>query len=111
MAQRRAGRLRVLKARAGRMVRGRFVAATRKNVAAGFHDEEGIFHPIRKSFDYDPARGGDARKRVRKRKPAAAPKLARKKARKKAKAKPGKKAKATKRKTPRKKTTAKKRAK
>lgn len=80
------------------MVRGRFVPAARKNIAAGFHDEEGIFHPIRASFDYDPARGGD---RARKARPKAKVKK-KPKARKKAKARPVKKAKAKKRKTSRK---------
>ena len=31
----------------------------RKNIAAGFYDEEGQFHPIRASFDYSGARAGD----------------------------------------------------
>ena len=38
-----------------------------RNVAAGFYDEEGIFHPIRASHDYKPRRAGEKAKR----KPAA----------------------------------------
>jgi hypothetical protein len=34
-----------------------------RNVAAGFYDEDGYFHPIRASFDYDRKRGGDAKKK------------------------------------------------
>jgi hypothetical protein len=30
-----------------------------RNVAAGFYDEEGIFHPMRASHDYDPSRVGE----------------------------------------------------
>jgi len=88
-----AGRLRVLKARPGRIVRGRFVANKgRRNIAAGFHDEEGQFHPIRASYDYDPGRAGES---GRKRKAKA--KKKKKPARKKAKARPVKKTKARKR--------------
>lgn len=37
------------------------------NIAAGFYDEEGIFHPIRASFDYSARRAGEkARRRKRK---------------------------------------------
>lgn len=32
----------------------------KKNVAAGFHDEDGIFHPIRASYDYDAKRTGES---------------------------------------------------
>lgn len=35
----------------------------RRNVAAGFYDDEGIFHPLRASFDYKPARVGERAKR------------------------------------------------
>ena len=45
----------------------------RKNVAAGFVDEDGVFHPIRASYDYKPTRAGDKPKRkaaTKKRKPA-----------------------------------------
>jgi hypothetical protein len=38
----------------------------RNNVAAGFVDEEGIFHPIRASYDYDRGRGGDAKRKAAK---------------------------------------------
>jgi hypothetical protein len=30
-----------------------------RNIMAGFYDEEGIFHPIRASADYDPSRVGE----------------------------------------------------
>lgn len=33
--------------------------AARKNIAAGFYDEDGYFHPIRASYDYSPKRAGD----------------------------------------------------
>ena len=51
---------------------------SRQNVAAGFHDSEGRFHPIRASFDYDPSRTGEAPKRKKKKK---APKMKRRTAR------------------------------
>jgi len=35
----------------------------RKNIAAGFYDEDGEFHPIRASYDYSPARAGEKPKR------------------------------------------------
>lgn len=38
----------------------------RRNIAAGFHDEDGYFHPIRASHDYSPQRAGEKRKRKRK---------------------------------------------
>ncbi len=38
-------------------------SARRQNIAAGFHDEDGVFHPIRASHDYDPARVGEKRRR------------------------------------------------
>jgi hypothetical protein len=44
---------------------------SRPNVAAGFFDDSGIFHPIRASVDYDPSRARETRKRkpkVKKRK-------------------------------------------
>jgi hypothetical protein len=45
------------------------VRPKRGNVAAGFVDEDGVFHPIRASFDYDRSRGGDKpRPRPKKRK-------------------------------------------
>lgn len=34
----------------------------RRNVAAGFYDEEGIFHPLRASYDYDAKRAGERSK-------------------------------------------------
>jgi hypothetical protein len=36
-----------------------------RNVAAGFVDEEGIFHPIRASYDYSRKRAGEKKKRKR----------------------------------------------
>jgi hypothetical protein len=39
----------------------------RKNVAAGFYDEEGIFHPIRASYDYAGGRVGERKKKKAKR--------------------------------------------
>lgn len=33
------------------------------NVAAGFYDEDGYFHPIRASYDYSPKRAGEGRKK------------------------------------------------
>lgn len=84
------GRIRVISARAGTLRGGRFIPAKRKNVAAGFHDDEGIFHPIRASYDYDPSRGGDKARKGKPRKKKAAAKPARKRA------KPVKKAKARK---------------
>ena len=74
----RAGKVKVLRAVAGRKVGGRFVRNPRRNIAAGFHDEEGQFHPIRASFDYDPGRAGESR-RPRKKKAAAKKKAAPKK--------------------------------
>jgi hypothetical protein len=60
----RANRLAVQRAVAGRMVGKRFVKSKnpRRNIAEGFHDSKGVFHPIRSSVDYDPSRGGDVRK-------------------------------------------------
>ena len=40
----------------------------RKNVAAGFRDEEGVFHPIRASYDYEKSRVGEAPKKKAKKK-------------------------------------------
>lgn len=31
----------------------------RRNVAAGFYDEDGYFHPIRASYDYSRSRAGE----------------------------------------------------
>lgn len=56
-------KLKILKARAGKMVRGRFVPAKRGNVAEGFYDKSGVFHPIRHSSDYDSSIGDPPRKR------------------------------------------------
>jgi hypothetical protein len=39
-----------------------------KNVAAGYVDEEGEFHPIRASYDYSGSRAGDAPKKSKKKK-------------------------------------------
>ncbi len=56
-------KLKILKARAGKMVRGRFVPTKRKNVAEGFYDKSGVFHPIRHSSDYDSSIGDPPRKK------------------------------------------------
>ena len=45
---------------------GKVVPIRMKNVAAGFMDEDGIFHPIRASFDYSPSRAGEGRSRPKK---------------------------------------------
>lgn len=42
----------------------------KRNIAAGFRDEEGIFHPIRASYDYSGSRAGDPPPKRKKRKPA-----------------------------------------
>jgi hypothetical protein len=44
--------------------RNRFRSAPRRmrNVAAGFVDEDGIFHPLRASFDYSASRAGEGRR-------------------------------------------------
>lgn len=34
-----------------------------RNITAGFYDEDGMFHPIRASSDYDPNRTGEKAKR------------------------------------------------
>lgn len=86
-------KVRVISARAGTLRGGRFIPAKRKNIAAGFHDEEGIFHPIGASFDYDPSRGGDKPRKGKARKKKA---VAAKPARKRKRATPVKKAKARK---------------
>lgn len=38
---------------------GSIRANPRRNVAAGFYDDVGVFHPIRASYDYSPARAGE----------------------------------------------------
>ena len=38
----------------------------KKNVAAGFFDEDGYFHPIRASYDYKPGRVGEKSKAKKK---------------------------------------------
>lgn len=38
-----------------------------RNIAAGFYDEDGVFHPIRASYDYSPSRAGEKRRRAPKR--------------------------------------------
>ena len=46
----------------------RSVGTTRRrarNIAAGFYDEEGVFHPIRASRDYSPGRVGEKKKKKR----------------------------------------------
>mgnify|MGYP001596291985 CR=1 FL=1 len=45
-----------------------------RNVAAGFYDADGVFHPIRASYDYKPSRAGEPPHQVgrkRKRPPGA----------------------------------------
>jgi hypothetical protein len=68
-------RLVIKNARAGRLVGGKFKAGlgrrrtakrSTRNIKAGFYDEEGIFHPIRASADYDGRRAGDRRPKARK---------------------------------------------
>lgn len=44
-------------------VAGVAAKAKLRNVAAGFYDEEGVFHPIRASHDYKPRRVGEKVKR------------------------------------------------
>lgn len=38
-----------------------------RNVAAGFYDDEGVFHPIRASYDYSAKRAGEKKPRPHKR--------------------------------------------
>lgn len=44
----------------------RFANPRKRNVAAGFVDEDGIFHPIRASFDYNRGRAGEGRPKTAK---------------------------------------------
>ena len=39
-------------------------AHVQRNVAAGFYDEDGYFHPIRASYDYSSKRAGESRKKA-----------------------------------------------
>lgn len=39
-----------------------------RNIAAGFYDEDGTFHPIRASYDYSPRRVGEKRRASKKKK-------------------------------------------
>lgn len=50
----------------------RFRSAPRRarNVAAGFVDEDGIFHPLRASFDYSASRAGEGRRGTKQKKKA-----------------------------------------
>lgn len=103
-----ASRGRILRATPGRVNprSGKFTALKgrarkARNIMAGFHDEEGVFHPIRASSDYDPGRAGEGSRKGKKRKPAAAKKKAAPKKR--AKARP-----AAKRAKPKKRPAAKK---
>lgn len=48
----------IKRAVAGRIVKGKFVRASRQNIAEGFY-AGGVFHPIRHSPDYDPSRAGE----------------------------------------------------
>lgn len=50
----------VIVARRARVVK---VNARKRNIAAGFYDEDGYFHPIRASYDYSRKRTGEAPKR------------------------------------------------
>lgn len=67
----------VKRATPGTVRNGKFIPRSRaKNIAQGFHDAGGGFHPIRASADYDPSRvgesgGGSGKKRGKKK---AAPK-------------------------------------
>lgn len=36
----------------------------RRNVAAGFYDEDGYFHPIRASYDYSRSRAGEGTRKA-----------------------------------------------
>ena len=58
-------------------------ANRKRNVAAGFVDEEGVFHPIRASYDYSAKRAGEAKKRTAKPRKTKATKNTRKRASKK----------------------------
>lgn len=42
-----------------------------KNIAEGFYDKKGIFHPIRHSADYSPAAAGETGRKKRKKKTTA----------------------------------------
>lgn len=44
----------------------------RRNIAAGFYDEDGYFHPIRASYDYSLGRAGDKPRKAAKKKRAKA---------------------------------------
>ena len=48
--------------RAGEAKKKRAKANRKRNVAAGFVDEEGVFHPIRASYDYSAKPAGEAKK-------------------------------------------------
>lgn len=41
----------------------------KRNVAAGYVDQGGVFHPIRASFDYSAKKAGEAKKKTKKRAP------------------------------------------
>ena len=73
-------RLKVMRAQPGRMVRGRFVPGKARNIAQGFHDSQGVFHPIRASPDYDSRRVSAESKRPSKKKKAKKPAPKKKKA-------------------------------
>jgi hypothetical protein len=45
--------------RAGKKIYLDIYRRRKRNVAAGHYDEEGIFHPWRASWDYDPTRVGE----------------------------------------------------
>ena len=40
-----------------------------RNIAAGFYDDEGIFHPLRASYDYSAKRAGEGGRKRSKAKP------------------------------------------
>lgn len=52
--------------RQGRKRKKKAKPPRRRNVAAGFYDEDGIFHPIRASYDYNRARTHEGRPKTAK---------------------------------------------
>jgi len=44
----------------------KFFRTRMRNVAAGFYDEDGVFHPIRASYDYSARRAGEGSRKSRK---------------------------------------------
>lgn len=74
------------------------VVRRRANISEGFHDSNGVFHPIRSAADYDPSRGdaGRAPKKKRAKKAKSAKAKAKPKARRRAAVAPKKKRRAKK---------------